>query len=1029
MKAIVLGAGVGFESASSDRSHPTALHEIATGRRTLDYALEAFRSCDIEEVIFVGGYRIEQIIKLYPSLHYFYNAQWKNTGPLVSLRQALPALTGEVLVCYADVLFDGSMLQRLMTCEGAAALLEDRAWLERFAGRGSLLVETAEKVCAPDGRVIYIGRTIPDGMSCTGQFAGVVRFSADAVRIVREILSELDRNPQQAFYESRSALLANITDLLQALIHRGVTITSVNVADRWAELDAPQDVAHFVFGTKAETLQRLEGRLRHASILEQVTFTMKEWRQSQEGCLRRIRERFAGNRLVVRSSALNEDSWASSHAGRYLSVIGVEADDIQSLAHSIDRVLASYGDENENHQCLVQPQLMSVLLAGVVFTRDPETAAPYYIINYDYTGTTDAVTSGGASSAKTLVMRRSFTGTPMDANLNAVLDAVQEIEKVVGYDSLDIEFAVTRSGAVYVMQVRPLVANRRLQFFSDEDMEEELRSVKEYVVAAEHTNRLLGSKTVWGVMPDWNPAEMIGRTPRPLALSLYQYLITDEVWAIQRAEYGYRDVFPAPLVVSIGGQGFVDVRASFNSFVPRELPNELAARLVDYYIRRLSECPELHDKVEFEIAFTCYTFDFDVRSRRLLKAGFSSEDVSILRQALLHLTQNAFTKEYAIRKPLADIERLKALRTSMGSERDVSHLVSLLRLTLENCRRYGTLPFAHLARSAFIATDLLRSLRQVSCISNDEYYAYLSGIETVAGRFARDLGLFQEGRMSRDDFLKEYGHLRPGTYDILSPRYDEQPDLYFGHAAACRVAEDIQTPYEFPPKRRAQIEKVLIGSGLGIDFETFDRFVRQAIQGREYAKFEFTRDLSYALKLIGQIGAELGFTADDMSYVPIEELIRIGTGSMPCSLRSELRDLIEHRRARYRVTRALKLPHLICAPEDSDCFLIEEGRPNFITTEHVTAPLVLLNSSYDGKPIDGCIVHLESADPGYDWIFGRKIVGLLTTYGGANSHMAIRAAEFGLPAAIGCGELLVSRLRDGAVIELNCRTQQIHVVH
>ena len=56
--------------------------------------------------------------------------------------------------------------------------------------------------------------------------------------------------------------------------------------------------------------------------------------------------------------------------------------------------------------------------------------------------------------------------------------------------------------------------------------------------------------------------------------------------------------------------------------------------------------------------------------------------------------------------------------------------------------------------------------------------------------------------------------------------------------------------------------------------------------------------------------------------------------------------------------------------------------------------------------IDGCIVLIESADPGFDWIFSHAITGLVTKYGGANSHMAVRCAEFGLPAAIGCGERL-----------------------
>jgi hypothetical protein len=49
-------------------------------------------------------------------------------------------------------------------------------------------------------------------------------------------------------------------------------------------------------------------------------------------------------------------------------------------------------------------------------------------------------------------------------------------------------------------------------------------------------------------------------------------------------------------------------------------------------------------------------------------------------------------------------------------------------------------------------------------------------------------------------------------------------------------------------------------------------------------------------------------------------------------------------------------------------------------------------------------------------------------YGGVNSHMAIRAAGFGLPAAIGVGESLFERILSARVLELNCATRQIRIV-
>jgi phosphoenolpyruvate-protein kinase (PTS system EI component) len=78
---------------------------------------------------------------------------------------------------------------------------------------------------------------------------------------------------------------------------------------------------------------------------------------------------------------------------------------------------------------------------------------------------------------------------------------------------------------------------------------------------------------------------------------------------------------------------------------------------------------------------------------------------------------------------------------------------------------------------------------------------------------------------------------------------------------------------------------------------------------------------------------------------------------------------------------------------------------------------------YSGK-----IILISQADPGYDWLFGHHISGLVTMYGGANSHMAIRAAEFGLPAAIGVGEKLYKKLTHAKTVELDCGSRRIEVI-
>ena len=94
----------------------------------------------------------------------------------------------------------------------------------------------------------------------------------------------------------------------------------------------------------------------------------------------------------------------------------------------------------------------------------------------------------------------------------------------------------------------------------------------------------------------------------------------------------------------------------------------------------------------------------------------------------------------------------------------------------------------------------------------------------------------------------------------------------------------------------------------------------------------------------------------------------------------------------------------------------------------MTARVVPVASLVKDDALNGAIVLIENADPGYDWLFGRKLAGFVTTYGGANSHMAIRAAEFGLPAAIGVGEVKMDALAKAEIVELDCAARRIMVL-
>jgi glutamine kinase len=770
------------------------------------------------------------------------------------------------------------------------------------------------------------------------------------------------------------------------------------------------------FKTKAESLETLAPLLRNGRVLPQVRFSVRDWLSDPARVLAGLTAQLWGSgRVIVRSSARDEDRAARSQAGRYDSVLGVVGN--PAVGQAIDRVIHSFEDDRSgDDQIFVQPMLDSVAMAGVVFSRSPS-GSPYFIVNYDdRSGRTDRVTGGVGDNLKTFFCLKSRADA-CPVPLAPVIAMVNELETLLACDAIDVEFAVGGDGQLYLLQVRPLTVDSH-ELAPDAKVANALADVacKVELLSRPHPY-LHGSRAIFGVMPDWNPAEIIGVRPCPLSLSLYCELITDAIWAYQRDNYGYQNLRSFPLLVSFHGLPYIDVRVSFNSFIPRDVSDDLAGRLVNYYIDRLLAEPHLHDKVEFEIIFSCYTLDLPKRIGRLAENGFSSGDLAELSSALRRLTNRIMHGETALwRRDRAKIDLLaERLPTICSAKIDK---ISRIYWLIEDCKRYGTLPFAGLARAGFIAVQLLQSLVEVGVFTAEEGATFMASVDTVGSRIGRDFG-----QLSRADFLSRYGHLRPGTYDILSPRYDEAPDLYFDWASA-RQPAPAQPRFALSIEQLRRIEQLLKEHELDIDVLSLIEFIKAGIEGREYAKFVFTRSLSDALSLIRQLGEEHGLSAEDCAFLSYDAIRKLYSESG--SVREALRSSVAHGKERHALTRSLVLPPIIASPEEVFAFHLPPSQPNFITRKSVTAPVASVGDPPES--FAGRILFVPSADPGFDWIFTREISGFVTQFGGANSHMAIRASELGIPAVIGAGEALFQQWQSARKLCLDCTNQKVLVI-
>jgi glutamine kinase len=779
--------------------------------------------------------------------------------------------------------------------------------------------------------------------------------------------------------------------------------------------------ALLAFANKADTLERLRHLLTRSIILPMVRFSTDQWRQSADTCLEQIQDAFSDPPLplIIRSAAFAEDTTAATNAGTFQSVANVPSNVPAQLQKAIQQVIDSYSSfRSARNQVFVQPMLQDVLMSGVVFTRDMDTLAPYYVINYDdHSHRTDTVTSGQSNDLKVFCIFKEYE--PSNLKFVPLVLAIKEIERALNCDHLDIEYAINAAGEVFIFQVRPIpIGNRSLP--PTKSIEHSLRKIYKKI---EKLNRphpyLYGKNTLLGVMPDWNPAEMIGIKPHPLALSLYRELITNRTWAYQRDNYGYKNLRSYPLIATLIGHPYVDVRVSFNSFIPKDIPEDLSARLCDYYISQLQQKPSSHDKVEFDILFSCFFLTVDQRLQVLSEHGFSHSEIETIKKSLLKLTNKIISNDphTVFRKDLMKIEELKRRQEKLLH----SSLTPLEKIYwfIEDCNRWGTLPFAGLARAGFIAVQMLNSFVEAGLLHSEQLEAFMSSLNTIAKQMGQD-----QKSLNRHEFLGKYGHLRPGTYDVLSKRYDEAYDLYFGED--CKTTR-ASRPFLFHKSFLQSIDKRLKTEKLCVDAKQLLNFIRCAIEGREYAKFVFTRSVSEVLQLVRSLASQYDISPEDASFIDIHALLRLYAVLDHRDLEEIIRDEISRNKQFYEITKLLRLPPLIKKARDVYEFELEAGTPNFVTLGRVQGP-VLAVAEILSQTLRNKIVFIPSADPGYDWIFTKDIAGLITAYGGANSHMAIRAAELKIPAVIGAGEKNYQSWSKASIIEIDSENKQVTVI-
>jgi glutamine kinase len=769
------------------------------------------------------------------------------------------------------------------------------------------------------------------------------------------------------------------------------------------------------FFDKATTLQKL--KIKSAVIPSIISFEVNDYQKNKKYYLKKIKKKF--KEVAIRSSNFSEDTKKTSAAGKFLSILNTKANENKKVNYHINQVVNSYKNfKHRKNRILIQEMVKDIAFSGVATSCVKEDKSPYYVINMSKSSDSTVITSGKDTNNETYFIYENCK-VKLPNNLLKIKKLIDELKIKFKEDLLDIEFALNKKGKLFLLQVRKLIIKKNKDHYQkDKFFKKHLDKLSKKITKIKQRNySLLGKTTFFGVMPDWNPAEIIGRRPSPLALSLYKELITDNIWALQRRDYGYKNLENRGLLSSFFGMPYIDTRVDFNSWVPAKLDNKISEKLVNFYLNKLEKNPHLHDKIEFKIAITCFTFSINKRINELPGKIFSKKEKQKIVNSLKNINLISYKELKKTPEKLIKLEkRIKKISDSKTYNLDKIYWL------IEDCKKFGTLPFAGMARCGFIAVELINSLVEENVISPIEKQKFLKSIKTVASDLSLDLL-----KKDKKIFLKKYGHLRPNTYDIDTLNYKDGYRVYF-NKKNIKKEKYFDEKYNFSKKTLIKIDQLLKRYNHPISAVKLINFICESIKLREYSKFIFSKSINEIFVNLKTLFKRTKLNHDDIKFLSIQTIKELYYSLNHNDLNKIFFEEIQNSKIQYIKNKFIKLPSNIFNQNDVYFFKLEKDEPNFITNQNITGEILFLKNLIKSKKYTNKIICIENADPGYDFLFSYNIKGLITKYGGVNSHMAIRCNELNVAAAIGVGDKIFSDLIYSNKVQLNCINKTLQYI-
>jgi choline kinase len=242
LKVIILAAGEGKRLRPLTEDKPKCMVNLL-GKSLLEHQLSTYQKVGISDIIVVTGYKSDSIG--FPSIKYYKNEKYDSTNMVETLFCVENELNDSVILSYGDIIFEKTVLEKLMNVDEDFAIVIDKEWKKYWSVRFENPLNDLESLkLDKNGYIKKIGQKVSDIAQIQGQYIGLMKFQGESLDFIKRFYHQTKNeakngnnplNPKLPFEKSF------MTDFLQGLINAGCKLKAVPISNGWLELDTIAD--------------------------------------------------------------------------------------------------------------------------------------------------------------------------------------------------------------------------------------------------------------------------------------------------------------------------------------------------------------------------------------------------------------------------------------------------------------------------------------------------------------------------------------------------------------------------------------------------------------------------------------------------------------------------------------------------------------------------------------------------------------------------------------------------------------------